>query len=1395
MKLFKHLTRQSRFLIFGFIIVALIPAAIFIAKNPGLVKADSLISFDEGGGTTTKDNQNNASGTITNAVWKSEEFCISGKCLFFDGTGDYVSFGDEADFDFAAATNWTVSLWFRHAPKTSGTEVLVAKTNASAGYKILMESDGDITFAVDDDTTWTPDDSVTSTAATYDDNRWHHISAVKTGTTKIELFIDGQLIGSDASIAATGTLVNSTNFYVGIDGDGSSNAYTGFIDQLNVYTTTARTAGQVKSDAIRGAGKQGASAVFGQSDPLSNGLVGYWKMDEASDATRVDSSGNGNNLTESASDTVVQSTGKYGSAGDFERGDTEYLEVADNSSLDLGTTFTLSAWMNVESTTGAYESAIIKGTTNGTWSYSLGTVNNNIVGVMIDSDGWVGGGVEIVTAADFITPGEWTHITITYDGSYVRIFKNGAEQVSNNFPYATTITPFNSSGALRLGYWESQSAYFDGILDEVRIYNRAISPAEVAKLYSWAPGPVGYWKMDENTGTAVNDGSGNGNTGTLNSGSWSTGKYGQSVSTSPDGSYINVDSVTNDSVAPEYTINFWFNLASDFDSSKTVSQYLFSYADQNSTNDLSIFLDEIDGTLTLKHNFGANEATLYNTSYNTWTAGTWYHVTAYFSTQNGVKLYVNGVVIDSEAQYIRNSVNSTIARIGSSWQGGTSALARIDDFRFYNYPRTPGQIVEDMNGGHPTPGSPVGSALGYWDYDEGFGNTLHNSGNTGSTLDGPITNANWTNDGKFNKGLAFNGTDALVDFGIGTIANRLNGASGLTLSTWMKADAYPGGSSRARMISLHVGDGSSGALLSVYGSGQVEAAGRSGTGDSLQTATYTLPDSTSWHHVIGIFDYPNDQIRIHVDGKLVTTQSVTFGNSVFTIGTLTTAHDSFGAFKTTSEGDYFDGTLDMTKIYNFALTNEQIMTEYNQGKSAVMGSSGTNSSGVADNSAARTYCPPGNTEGRCGSGDPSPIAHWDLNENTGSVVYDKTGNGNTSSAFTGNVSWITGKLSGGLKFNGNNDVVRIPETASTTDLGNADSYTVSAWVKTTDATAGTDDIVAKHGSNTGAAPLRIYLTSTARVPGFVIRDASTGRDVTGTAGVNDGRWHHIVGVRDVANDAVYLYVDGLLVDSDSDNTTGSLANDHDISFGNGRNGYGADPYNGDIDAVSIYNYVRTPAQVAWDYNQGAPIAHWEMNETSWNTTANEVKDSSGNALHGTAVADATTAVGKFNNGGTFDGTDDRITIEDNSILNLTTQFSVTAWIKRDVTGTDTIYQSGTQSSYWAVDIRNDKLNFFEVFSADYMSTRTITDTNWHHVAVVKDGDGASNLKLYIDGQLDSTHSSGTVTTPSGQKKIGRADWQAGTAIDGMLDDVRIYNYPLNPTQIQTIMNLNSAVKF
>src|SRR3989344_1954783 len=140
--------------------------------------------------------------------------------------------------------------------------------------------------------------------------------------------------------------------------------------------------------------------------------------------------------------------------------------------------------------------------------------------------------------------GVWEHVIDVNGTKYV----NGAAGTPTSYPvyFSGTAVQIGKTGA---------ASYFTGKIDEVRIYNRALSVAEVRYHYNRG-GPVAYWKFDEGSGTTTYDGSGNNNTGQMitaaSSPAWVSGKYG---------SALNFDG-TNDYVSRAYDTDFDFGTGS-----------------------------------------------------------------------------------------------------------------------------------------------------------------------------------------------------------------------------------------------------------------------------------------------------------------------------------------------------------------------------------------------------------------------------------------------------------------------------------------------------------------------------------------------------------------------------------------------------------------------------------------------------------------------------------------------------------------------------------------------------------------------------------------------------------------------------------------------------------------
>lgn len=211
--------------------------------------------------------------------------------------------------------------------------------------------------------------------------------------------------------------------------------------------------------------------------------------------------------------------------------------------------------------------------------------------------------------------------------------------------------------------------------------------------------------------------------------------------------------------------------------------------------------------------------------------------------------------------------------------------------------------------------------------------------------------------------------------------------------------------------------------------------------------------------------------------------------------------------------------------------------------------------------------------------------------------------------------------------------------------------------------------------------------------------------------------------------------------------------------------------------------------------QGNLVGYWPMDESSWNGTASEVKDYSGKGYNGTSYSGANTFLGKFANAGLFDGTNDYVSIADNTDLDSGAQLSISAWIYPRSAGESSygriISKYAGVADGWEFFLGNGngnklgiKINNNNLFS----ESGALSFNTWYHVAVTyKAGTGAS---FYINGSLAGTDSSYStaIAANTSAVNIGRWPYSAERLFNGMIDEVAVWNRILAPAEIAHIAN-------
>jgi len=242
--------------------------------------------------------------------------------------------------------------------------------------------------------------------------------------------------------------------------------------QVLTATEQVGTATRTTTTTYDDAGRQTSDSVTtGGIGNVPNGMVAAYGFDEGSGTTVSDSSGNSNNGTISGASWT--SAGKYGGALSFD-GVNDSVAVPDANSLDLTTAMTLSAWVKMDAVSNRFQALLYKERNSNDGSYALeadSTVSSR-PGLNFRTTGW-----QAARAPDPLSTNQWAHFAAAWDGTTTKIYLNGTLVKTQTM----TGTVVASTGLLKIGGTAitGSNQHVDGLIDEVRLYNRALSQTEV----------------------------------------------------------------------------------------------------------------------------------------------------------------------------------------------------------------------------------------------------------------------------------------------------------------------------------------------------------------------------------------------------------------------------------------------------------------------------------------------------------------------------------------------------------------------------------------------------------------------------------------------------------------------------------------------------------------------------------------------------------------------------------------------------------------------------------------------------------------------------------------------------------------------------------------------------
>src|SRR5882724_3834407 len=624
----------------------------------------------------------------------------------------------------------------------------------------------------------------------------------------------------------------------------------------------------------------------------TSGLVAGYSFAEGSGTTVADVSGNNNRGTLGGGVTWT-TQGKFGNALVFNGA--SFVTIPAAASLNLTTAMTLEAWIYPTTAATNWSTALMR-EQPGEFVYTLYVGSPSNSPNVFFNTGASSSTERGVAGPSALPVNTWSHLAGTYDGAVVRLYVNGAQVASRAF----TGTIGSTTGALRIGGNGVWGEYFTGRIDEVRIYNRALTPAEVQAdmntAVSGAPNTaptissIAPQTVNEDTATGAI--------------SFTVGD----AETAP-GSLTVTGSSSNPTLAPNGNVVFGGSGAN-----RTVT--VTPAANQNGTATITVTVSDgqqsTSTTFQLTVNAVNDPPTITSIAHQTTSAGT--AVGPISFTVGDIEtpaasLTVSGsssnqpLVPDGNIAFGGAGANRTVTVTPAAGQTGTATITvTVSD----------GQAPASTAFQLTVNATPAGLVAGY-SFAEGAGTTVTDvSGNNNrGTLGSGVT---WTTQGKFGSALVFNGA------GFVTIpsAASLN-LTAMTLEAWIYPTATPTNWTTALMreqpgelvYTLYAGSPANRPNV-------IFNTGTSGSSERSVAGPGALPLNT-WSHLAGTYD--GATLRLYVNGTQVASQAFT-GSIVTSTGALRIGGNGVW-------GEYFTGRIDEVRIYNRALTPAEILSDVN----------------------------------------------------------------------------------------------------------------------------------------------------------------------------------------------------------------------------------------------------------------------------------------------------------------------------------------------------------------------------------------------------------------------------------------------------------------------------------
>jgi hypothetical protein len=356
-------------------------------------------------------------------------------------------------------------------------------------------------------------------------------------------------------------------------------------------------------------------------------------------------------------------------------------------------------------------------------------------------------------------------------------------------------------------------------------------------------------------------------------------------------------------------------------------------------------------------------------------------------------------------------------------------------------------------------------------------------------------------------------------------------------------------------------------------------------------------------------------------------------------------------------------------------------------------------------------------------------------------------------------------------FDGTGDNLTVPDN-DVFSMGNG-NFTIEFWMYPLSSNR---QFITWQGDNSGtnsSASFSVEITSTSKVRGSVYSSGAA-YDATSVASITTNAWTHVALVRNGNTNTLYLNgssdgtvsVVGVFVDNSA----------QPVKIGDYTTAGGGLPFSG---YLSGFRIVKGTAVYTANFTPPtAPLTAITNTSLLLNFTNAGIFDATAkNDLETVGNAQISTAQSKWGGASiAFDGTGDWLLGPDNTNLQLGSgDFTIEGWVYLNATGVAYgLASKGAASTGWSVNVTSGNKLQFSYTATALTGATSLASGTWYHFAVVRNGSGTGNLRVYLNGTADAT-SAGAVTDNFNQTNVlyTGADRVGGSALNGYIDDLRI----------------------